>query len=255
MKNTNYRNVLITDRDVNILKLLSKLKIAETDLIRELISPEIKQNTFVKRLKKLELKGFIISLNEDQRGRTRNKLYGLNVRKKGDIEAIIWVELLGWSVDMSYSIYYHTLYIWYFLRFLVKQIRKKNKSYTFLVDDFISQYEFQKWTTLRSKQKWDTVIIPDWLLKVWNKIQWLECERQNSNNEYKKKLKGYKDQSFHLGKEWFCEFFEKDGKHTLLVMAPENKMWAYGNIMEVQKIKDYYYGVQLIDEGMVLKNQ
>ena len=91
-----YKNILITPRDVQILRLLSKIKIAESDVLRDLISPGILQNTFTKRLKKLQDKGLLLSLNEDQRGKTRNKLYTLNVRqKKADLEAIIGSAILG----------------------------------------------------------------------------------------------------------------------------------------------------------------
>lgn len=255
MKNTNYKNVLITERDVNILKLLSKLKIWESDLIRDLLSSETSQNTFTKRLKKLEDKWLIQAINQDQRGRTQNKLYQLNTKqKKADIEAIIWSEILGWTINMSYSNYFHTLYIWYFLRFLIKQIKKKNENYTFIVDDFVSQFEFQRWTTTRKKNELNTVIIPDWLLKVWNKIYRVEIERLNSLKDFNKKMKSYKDQYFYLQKEWFCEFFKKDDKHTLLIMAPEWKMGSYAESIEKEKLKEYY-SVQLLNEDNILKYQ
>lgn len=255
MKNTTYKNVLITERDVNILKLLSKLKIWESDLIRDLLSSETSQNTFTKRLKKLEDKWLIRSINQDQRGRTQNKLYQLNMKqKKADIEAIIWGEILWWTINMSYSTYFHTLYIWYFLRFLIKQIKKKNENYTFIVDDFISQYEFQRWTTTRKKDNWDTVIIPDWLLRIGNKVRWIEVERLNSLKEFSKKMKNYKDQYFYLQKEWFCEFFKKEDKHTLLIMSPEWKIWSYAESIAKEKLKEYY-SVQLIQEETVLKYQ
>ncbi|MDD2891997.1 MAG: winged helix-turn-helix domain-containing protein [Candidatus Gracilibacteria bacterium] len=255
MKNTTYKNILITERDVDILKLLSKLKIGESDLIRDLLTPETSQNTFTKRLKKLEDKGFIRSINQDQRGRTRNKLYQLNIRqKKADIEAIIGSEILGGTVNMSYSIYFHTLYIGYFLRFLIKQIKKKNENYTFIVDDFISQFEFQRWTMTRKKNELDTVIIPDGLLKVGSKVQWIEVEIKNSLKDFNKKLKNYKEQYFYLSKEGFCEFFKKDDKHTLLIMAPEWKIGSYTESITKEKLKEYY-SVQLLNEDNVLKYQ
>ncbi len=255
MKNTTYKNVLITERDVNILKLLSKLKIWESDLIRDLLSSETSQNTFTKRLKKLEDKWLIRAINQDQRGRTQNKLYQLNTKqKKADIEAIIGTEILWWTINMSYSIYFHTLYIGYFLRFLIKQIKKKNENYTFIVDDFISQFEFQRWTTIRKKNELNTIIIPDWLLRVWSKVQWIEVEIQNSLKDFNKKLKGYKEQYFYLSKEGFCEFFKKDDKHTLLIMAPEWKIGSYTESLEKEKLKEYY-SVQLLNEDSVLKYQ
>ncbi|MDD2892196.1 MAG: winged helix-turn-helix domain-containing protein [Candidatus Gracilibacteria bacterium] len=255
MKNTTYKNVLITERDVNILKLLSKLKIGESDLIRDLLSSETSQNTFTKRLKKLEDKGLIRAINQDQRGRTRNKLYQLNTKqKKADIEAIIGSEILGGTINMSYSTYFHTLYIGYFLRFLIKQIKKKNENYTFLVDDFISQFEFQRWTTTRKKNELNTVIIPDGLLRMGNKVQWIECERKNSLKDFNKKMKSYKDQYFYLSKEGFCEFFKKDDKHTLLIMSPEWKIGSYAESITKEKLKEYY-SVQLLNEDNVLKYQ
>ena len=56
MEKHSYKNLLITRRDAEILSLVTKLKIAESDLVRDLISPETSQNTFTKRLKKMERK-------------------------------------------------------------------------------------------------------------------------------------------------------------------------------------------------------
>ncbi|EKD66119.1 MAG: hypothetical protein ACD_49C00064G0022 [uncultured bacterium (gcode 4)] len=254
MKNSIYKNILITERDVNILKLLSKLKIWESDLIRDLLSPETSQNTFTKRLKKLEDKWFIQSINQDQRWRTQNKLYQLNTKqKRTDIETIIGNEILWWTVNMSYSNYYHSLYIGYFLKFLIWKIKSKNMNYAFIIDNFISQFEFQKWTTTRKKNNWDTVIIPDWLLKIWDKVWRIEVERLNSAKEFKNKIKKYKDQYFYLEKDKFCPFFEKNTKHSLLIMAPDMKILPYRDILDNEEIEEYYE-LKLINEDIILKH-
>jgi len=92
------------------------------------------------------------------------------------------------------------------------------------------------------------------LLKIGNSVQWIEIERMNSNKEFLKKIKGYKDRYFYLQKDGFCPFFLKDMKHSLLIMAPELKQEAYRAILDTEKIKDYY-GLQLIPEDVALRNQ
>ena len=51
-----FANILITERDIDILKILNRLKISESNILRLMLSPETSQNTFTSRLLKLEEK-------------------------------------------------------------------------------------------------------------------------------------------------------------------------------------------------------
>ncbi len=54
METKTYKNLLITERDKDILSLLQKLKVSSSSNLRKILSPETSQNTFTKRLKRLE---------------------------------------------------------------------------------------------------------------------------------------------------------------------------------------------------------
>ena len=85
-----FANILITERDKDILRLLNRLKIAESRILRTILSPETSQNTFTSRLLKLEEKGYIQSINPD-RSRNQYKIYGLTTdsHKLKEIESMI----------------------------------------------------------------------------------------------------------------------------------------------------------------------
>jgi hypothetical protein len=51
-----FANILITERDKDILRILNRLKISESKILRLTLSPETSQNTFTSRLLKLEEK-------------------------------------------------------------------------------------------------------------------------------------------------------------------------------------------------------
>ena len=139
------------------------------------------------------------------------------------------------------------------MRFIVHEILKQNESYVFSVENFISQYEFQKRAMTRADNKRDTVIVPDGLLQLGKTIIRFEVERMNSLKEFSNKMRGYKDQFFYLNKAGFCPFFHKENTHKLFILAPDNKIISYKHILADEKIAEYYQ-LQIIREEKILGN-
>jgi hypothetical protein len=251
-----FANILITERDKDILRILNRLKISESKILRLILSPETSQNTFTSRLLKLEEKWYIHPINPD-RARNQHKIYGLttDMHKLKEIEHMIWEKTEEWRYTHSHMYFYHTLYISYLLCYLIQRFRKKNPAYIFNVKDFVSQFAVQRYTNMRDEtvliQSREKHMIPDGLLTYWDTHIWLEVERTNSNKQFKEKMKWYEEQSYYLNSIWFSDFFEPKKKHTIVVMTPFWKIWAYKQILEEVKIEDIY-GINFVDEGSII---
>lgn len=251
-----FANILITERDKDIIRLLNRLKIAESRILRIILSPQTSQNTFVSRLLKLEEKWYIQSINPD-RSRNQHKIYGLthDSYKLKELEHIIWEKTDEGKYNHSHVYFYHTLYISYLLAFLIERFRKKNPNYIFKIGDYISQFSIQRsinQTTesslLSSKEKH---MIPDALFKYKNMLIWLEVERKNSNKQFKDKIRWYEEQSYYLKSKWFSDFFDSDVQHSIVIMSPSWKIDSYKQILDILKIDDQYH-VNFVDEDIVI---
>lgn len=251
-----FANILITERDKDIIRLLNRLKIAESRILRIILSPQTSQNTFVSRLLKLEEKWYIQSINPD-RSRSQYKIYGLtnDSYKLKELEHIIWEKTDEWRCNHSHTYFYHTLYISYLLAFLIERFRKRDPNYIFKIGDYISQFSIQRFinqttelSLLSSKEKH---MIPDALFKYKNMIIWLEVERKNSNKQFKDKIRWYEEQSYYLKSKDFSDFFDSDMQHSIVIMSPSWKIDSYKQILDSQKIDDQY-NVNFVDEDVVI---
>jgi hypothetical protein len=251
-----FANILITGRDKDILRLLNRLKIAESRVLKIILSPETSQNTFSGRLLKLEERWYIQSINAD-RSRNQHKIYGLSndSHKLKEIEYIIWEKTDWGRYTHSHTYFYHTLYISYLLTYLIERFRKKHSEYIFQIDDFISQFTIQSFinqkdtsTIFHSREKH---MIPDWILKYKNLVIWIEVERTNSNKQFKEKLLWYEEQLYYLHSSNFSDYFDTEEKHSIIVMSPLWKITPYKQILETVKISDSY-GINFIDEDVII---
>lgn len=250
METKTYKNLLITERDKDILSLLQKLKVSSSSNLRKILSPETSQNTFTKRLKRLEESQLVKRTWESFRSRSQHWIYQLNILRNGKrIEQITWNETIWKNVWISHSSYWHSVNIWHLLWFLLKHTKKAAPGFKFSADKFISQYEFQK----RLNTEWDTKkcpIVPDGLLIQWKVVYWLEVERMNSIKDFRKKIQWYYELSFRLGK-WSMPYFEKGANHVLILMSPDNKIGFHENVIKDENIESSWK-LKLIKESKIL---
>lgn len=233
-----FRNLLITERDRQILLLLNGLGVANGRHLRFLLSPGTSLETFSTRLLGLERKGFLRSFREDHAPKGTPKIYALATGKGklSEITQIIGRQSRNLRLGERHIHFNHTLAIVRLLCHTVGVLRSKNPGWVFDPSRFVSQWDILE--KVRAAEAADPTKpakhpLPDGFLIVGNGVIGLEAELSQTYTNWKAKVAQRADLSFYWDSPNYSPWLsprtpaDKKPQRVLFVSVPGRKADRY----------------------------
>ena len=231
--------LILTNRDIQIFKLLNELWIAQSNVIKGIISPNIKQKSFNQRLLELKKEGFIIDVWKWEITKRDYMIYQLtNISKIIQrIKNETWIGIEQQKYNLSHLMLNHQLLLWKLALKIISKIRNKNKDVIINIDNLKWSKTIQGMIT-KEKNKVDSKIIyldslpiQDLMIEINNTLYMLELENTNSNSQFEEKIRKYQELYLKKDNENFHQLFRKKNI-ILIVWCWENKKERYEEILK-----------------------
>lgn len=246
----NNKNIVITERDLEILKLINRVIIIKWSVIYKIISPDKeftdeKEKIFKYRLKKLRQHWFIDIVNNDTWIVWEN-IYRFNYKKENleRIKDFIWEEInINRSLSVNHSLFYHTLGISSWILYIKKLIQEKKwihiKSDNIIWENEVKKIIEKEWRSIYSTyQNQEKHMIPDSIVNVWNVSFCIEIELKSAENLQKieTKLNWYKNMQFYLWNNNFSKVLKE--KIFLFIFTNKINLHKYEKIIKDIKLNE-----------------
>lgn len=241
-------NIVLTARDMEIFKLINKVYIIKGSFIYKIITNDLnytkqKEKIFKYRLKKLRTHWYLDVINNDK-SIIWEFIYKFNTKKNNldRIENFIWEEVnIKKYLNISHSLYYHTLYISYWI-YYIKKILNDKKDIQIWINNIVSEDQVKKWIEKESKDintkyvHLDKHMIPDAIINVAKTSFCIEIELKSWKNVWKieKKMSWYKNMQYFLWNDNFSAFLKE--KVFICIFTNKDNFSRYQKIIKEKNL-------------------
>ena len=213
----------------DILTLLNKLRLADTETLRDIIFFDRWYKAIYPKLKKLSDIWLIEIMDMPAASSNMNNFYTLSPKKENMelVSQIIWKEVSVKPIKSTYFLFNHTKMIWKVLWKITKDFSKKMWDEKFdYISNFISETDILE-SIEKVKYEIRSQYIkkikyhpkPDWILKFKNKTLLFEVELSKSLAQWREKCHLYMD---------FLNYYNENNSSPLIDNMPNDLILVVG---------------------------